>query len=286
MSRGQFLLILTLACGLLLAGSLQYQPLPLVAIRGEAPRLSPPEPLPVEARPLPPALAHATASAVLQQALKRYGPDQVAWLETTVRQQAMYEDVIYHAEGRCLSAPDHRLRLELQLQTNAASGRLDMICDGRFLTEILHLNGTLQSRQSTELPQPQQPTGDTAALMRQRTRFLQEKACAGLWPLLESLSEQLQQPQLRAVQWQEQTLLEIRGNWPVSAANSSEGRVQPRECRLFLDVETFWPRRVEWWGSASERQDNTLLFFTEYGQPVLNQPLPPERLSALFTPPA
>lgn len=280
MTRWQFLLIPTLVCGLLLAGTLQYETLPLLAIPGEPPRLLPPEAWPVAVLPTPPALAQTTAAEVLKQALARYGPQQVRWLETALRQQAAYEDVIYHAEGRCLSAPGERMRLELQLQTSAATGRLDIICDGRSLTEILHLNGILQSRQTTPLPQP---AGEQTIAARQRAQFLQEKGCTGLEPLLQSLCLQLQEPQLRAVQWQEQTLWEIRGTWPAAA---DDGRLQPRECRLFLDTKTLWPRRVEWWGSVRASQANTLFLVTEYGHPVLNQPLPPERLAELFTPPA
>jgi hypothetical protein len=60
----------------------------------------------------------------------------------------------------------------------------------------------------------------------------------------------------------------------------------PRCCRLYLDAQTLWPHRVEWWGAEAPRSGGVLLFQAEFRDPVINQPLWPEQCQREFTCPA
>jgi hypothetical protein len=52
--------------------------------------------------------------------------------------------------------------------------------------------------------------------------------------------------------------------WPVGL---------PRQCLLYLDPHTYWPRRVEWWGPSAVGGSDRLLVQMEFRHPVVNRPL-------------
>ena len=55
-----------------------------------------------------------------------------------------------------------------------------------------------------------------------------------------------------------------------------------RQCCIYLDTETFWPHRLEWWGAEKSSEPSQLLSQTEYREAIVNQPLSAERLAAEF----
>jgi hypothetical protein len=57
----------------------------------------------------------------------------------------------------------------------------------------------------------------------------------------------------------------------------------PRQCKLYLDADTLWPHRVEWWGPDPPRPGEALLAQAEYRDPILNQPPGPDRTAHDFT---
>ena len=53
--------------------------------------------------------------------------------------------------------------------------------------------------------------------------------------------------------------------------------------RLYLDPKTLWPHRLEWWGADPPRPGDVLLMQTEFRDPLLNRPPPPDRLMRELT---
>src|SRR5438067_1872531 len=67
------------------------------------------------------------AVAALDEALAFLGPAQTAWLEMTLWQQVEAQGLSYQAQGRYLSGPGHRLRVELKTYVGATEGELRIV---------------------------------------------------------------------------------------------------------------------------------------------------------------
>ena len=59
-------------------------------------------------------------------------------------------------------------------------------------------------------------------------------------------------------------------------------RAVARECRVFLDPVTLWPRCIEWWGGVADQQPAQLLMQTIYDLSRWNQPLSAEEIAREF----
>jgi hypothetical protein len=88
--------------------------------------------------------------------------------------------------------------------------------------------------------------------------------------------------------WKNRDVFVIAGALPEEkvAANLScefvPARFKVQQSVLYLDAQTLWPLRVEWWGAERPTHVSKLLLQTEYRAPVLNQPLSDERCAAEF----
>jgi hypothetical protein len=302
MSKTRKLLIPTLASGLLLlsaAVELPSAPLSLLSGGGNSDSVSRrTQPMAskapaIDQRPksvaaLPDHLAAEDAAVLLRRAADRYSPKMVSWLELTLWQRADCGEVHYEMEGRFLAAPKQQLRLELCLRAGPLAGRLLLVSNGLVLQESLRLPGAPERVTTQELPHPQEPGDNAAALTREREELLNSKAFRGIGPLLQKIGRNLRNPRLSAATWQGRQVLEIRGEWALTATVEGDLPQEERlgaviqECRLYLDANTYWPGRIEWWGTHSAGQPLTLLVETEYRQPVVNRPLSAERIAQEF----
>jgi hypothetical protein len=85
-------------------------------------------------------------------------------------------------------------------------------------------------------------------------------------------------------------LLKLAGTWaPAEAAVLSRSGTSwpnglPRQCRLYLDPDTLWPQRLEWWGPQPARRDDSLLVQLEFRDPVLNRAPSAEQVARAFQP--
>src|SRR3954451_1594745 len=99
-------LALVAASALLLADAQGYLGSP-----GFVPSLFAP---PARTPPLDPATPpDPDAVAALDEALAFLGPGQTAWLEMTLWQQVQAQGLAFQAQGRYLSGPGHRFRVEM-----------------------------------------------------------------------------------------------------------------------------------------------------------------------------
>lgn len=278
------ILILTTLCGLVLVAALvSNQPLPVVAI--SAALKSPPDEVPsIEERDWPEQLDSRSAVELLHRASARVAPDKVPWLQTIIWQQIRVGEKQHQLQGGYLSGPGDRFRLCLQLLSGNVKGRLEVVSDGMHLRETVEVDGKLTSNQTVELPPPGTPPPGKPA----RLEVLRQRLPPGLHHLLGTLQQHLQKPQCRAVCWRGRDCVEISGGWPRhlnSGGPSCSGWMLSRsvsKCRLYLDADSLWLHRLEWWGQGPTEKSEILLLETEYRQPLLNQPLPPERWAQEF----
>jgi hypothetical protein len=221
---------------------------------------------------------------LLDRALAAVAPDRLPWLQTGVWQKVRLPGLTYEAEGRYLTAPGHRFRLELRTTLGNTPGELVLVSDGRHLWRGTRLGGgdwaevgRAALRSGFDMPDgpgwPQARSGAGNGL-----------TFSGVGPLLSNLRERL----VWVAAEKKEGRVELTGVWPadVRSALVAESRSwpagMPRQCRLSLDETTLWPRRVEWWGPPTEGGDSDLLAVVELRQPICNRPLAPAEAAAVF----
>jgi hypothetical protein len=307
MSQNRSLLLPLLGCvALLLAGSLglpSFLPFP---VRGEdnstgpAPPALPAQPPPVldptTARPDP------AANRLLDHALSRPTP---TWLETELWQQVTVQGFVSEVEGRYLSGPNRRFRLDLATYHGGTEGRLRILSNGQYLWQATRIGGGGWIRASkVDLAE----VGDEVP-GQALTGYLHSQAGGGPAALLAHLRKRLTWVRGEMVMRQGVLLAKLTGTWTPAAlaemkpaANPAGGsrpaadasllaadRVRdwpaglPRQCRLYLDGKTLWPHRLEWWGPDPPQPGEALLVAMEWRRPVVDRPLSAAQCTQLFT---
>jgi hypothetical protein len=229
---------------------------------------------------LPAALAPLSAAEILNLVAEKYRPEAVTSLDMAVWQRAGFRELRYEVEGRIRTATHDRMRLELTVHGASSGGKLVIVCDGARISETLSLPGQPAETSVSELSQSAAQRGAT----RERSTLPTVKELGGLPALLQVIQQELRRPQVRGVRRDGRELVEVKGEWAVDelmyANLMPELRFSEviRECRLYLDPETLWPVRVEWWGSERPGRPLAPLLQTEYRRPILNEPAAAERL--------
>jgi hypothetical protein len=282
MSRYSLLLILTLAgAAFLLSGMGDRQP-PQHA--NASPPVSTPPSTPAEVGPDP--------ERLLDQAINSLSPAQLSWVEFKIWQQLREDGSVYEVTGRYLAAPGYRARLELHTRVGATRGELKFVCDGHQLWHLQRVGKTAPIDMVWELPplQSGQPGLSTPeGVDRARTEALRKHTSGGVGPMLQALRTRLKKLQGKAVRWKGIDIVRVTGVWPedpsqlLAVPEYIRPRQVPRRCSIYLDARTLWPHRIEWWYSERPTDTLALLLETEFREPVLNSPLPPDRCAQEFT---
>jgi hypothetical protein len=234
------------------------------------------------ASPDPAALAALDRTIALLQSLSS------TWFQTELWQKATSDGLKFEAEGQYLSAPGQRLRCEVQVRVGKTRGQFLTVCDGTTLWQMMRASSSAATLRRISLTRVLEVLSRPEATPQLRQEILGDLGFSGMLPLLRILRQRLQEAQLEKTQWQGYEVVCVSGRWPggTSAAVALPQelccRLLPRCCRLYLDASTFWPYRIEWWGSGAASAGNALLLQMEFRRPRLHQPLPPERCAVEF----
>jgi hypothetical protein len=262
----------------------------LAALLPPAPAQQPAQPPP--SAPLPPPKEDLNAVKEFDLALAALGPQQLKWVQTTLWQEAHFQGLVFRAHGRYLAGPDQRLRLELQVQLGGADGRMEVASDGRTLWQALRVGPGDRLVSTVDLPpilEALRRAPGTAERNREDFFLAQTPAFAGLKQLLQGLKKQLTFTRLETVAWNacmtqkrpdDRPVKQLTAVWSADTVKTAIGSPDEsrwpgflaRKCRIFLDPDTHWPLRLEWWGPG--RAGESLLLQMEFRDPVLNQPIP------------
>jgi hypothetical protein len=271
MTRSPWLLVLALAGAAV--------PLLVGAVPG------PPAP-PAPPSPAPPSLDSAEAARLLDRAADACSPPRAAWLEMTLWQRHHDGEGPREVEGRYLTAPDDRLRLELKVRVGRTLGRLTVVSDGTRLWRHLSMDGEQTGLVQIELPRS--PDRVDPAVAEARAALLREQAVGGVGALLRTLRQGMLAPGGEPARWKDRDVIRVTGTWPenpgklAALPEALRPRHTPRQCCVYLDAVTFWPHRIEWRGGAKPQDTQVLLLELEFRDPVLNRPLPPDRCAREF----
>ena len=249
-----FLLPLLSAAPLFLAGALR-RPVPDAAAS-----FSP------QTVPLAPDLVSADAATLFDRALDRIGPEKVRWLKVHLRQHMETAETAFDAEGTLQLGPDRCARLEMNVNTGGKRSRSLVVSDGHAVA------------QATESGSG--PPNITTGLLGDRR--LEELGCGGPYPLLKELRNRLASLKAEIGLLQRRPVVRIGGRLAKKSPGADAMPPLADFCYLYLDAQSLWPGRLEWWGSDAKQNARPVLAM-EFTDPEVNRALSLDECVRVFS---
>jgi hypothetical protein len=220
---------------------------------------------------LPKELHDASADRLFDLAIERLSPEQVAWLHVIVWQRMVAAEVPFESSGILQTGPGDCVRLDLTIRAGVLAGRCMVVSDGHSLAHLTQL-GKAEPTVTSRLLAPAGAAGD-APSPKFPPKELCDLGCGGPHPLLKDLRGKLKELAMQTGTLQGRPQVRIQGRFAsVQAAAEPSAAVAADFCYLYLDAQTLWPGRLEWWAASSERRQRPLLEI-EFRDPQLNRPL-------------
>lgn len=238
--------------------------------------------------PAPTPSPDAAAERCLEQSLDAFKAERVKWLEISIWQKVQLPGCAYEADGSYRLAPGQRFRLEMHTHPGGGEGTMLSVSDGHYLWQAErpgsggweNVTRVNLSEVFSVMSGPAEP--------QLRCEFLQRPHFQGILPLLRNLSCRLVWARGEVIRQAGVKLIHLVGVWPkekalkYAPADEAWPAALPRQCHLYLDAQTYWPRRVEWWGPFTAGGVDRLLVQMEFRDPVLNRPLTDDVCARLF----
>jgi hypothetical protein len=274
MTKKNVALVPLFACSLLLTmGALNHQPHFATPAAG-ASFVALPVALDAGLEGLTPQQLLARAAALLD-------PAQVPWLHVKTWQKQQTDEMTFEAEGRLLRGPNHCVRLEMTVHPGAESGNVVVVSDGVGLAHACRLPGQPAAVVSQEFLTPEKKTMSA----QQIDVVLNAKGCGGPHSLLKDLVCVLEDLKMEVGTWKDNKVIRLAGVVKKAFRDSSVAWVvvPPRHCYVYLDAQTLWPHRIEWWASQNPEDPALLFLQLEFRAPEINHPLSREECVREFT---
>jgi hypothetical protein len=232
--------------------------------------------------------ADAEAERCIAQALDAFKSERIAWLAMDIWQKVQLPGCAYEADGVYRLAPGQRFRLEMHTHLGEGEGTMLSVSDGRTLWQA-ERPGSGPWENVTRLN-----LAEVFALMngpagsQLRDEFLQRPHFQGMTSLLINLRGRLVWAKSERLRQNKDESVRLIGVWPVEEARKFTASNRPwpaglsRQCHLYLDSRTYWPRRVEWWGPDAPDGEDRLLMQMEFRNPLFNRPLTADECGRLF----
>jgi hypothetical protein len=230
------------------------------------------------------------ATQILNRAVECLKPERIGWTEARLWHKVAGEEFSFQAEGRYLVGPDHHVHLILNVRLGRTHGTLQVISNGTTLWEEMKVDGMDREVSRVDLARIFDALGQPTVPSQVRTEFFQEMCISGLAPCLQRLRKQMTVTHQELVSWNMHDVIRLNLEWNTRTAETLVTPAEPwpaylpRKCLLYLDAETYWPYRLEWWGPGKVPGRDMQVYQMEFRDPVVNQTLSAERLAKEFAP--
>jgi hypothetical protein len=208
--------------------------------------------------------AKLTVGAVLDRTIERLSPARLRWLKVDLWQRTRDGERAFESLGTLQLGPNHCARLDLTIRTGSMTGQWLVVSDGHALAHVVQLGSdppTVDSRLLAPAPDSKRSPGDV----------LREHGCGGPYPLLRDLRARCQDVAMQTGRLQNRDWVRIKGRLAAAPTASEPVAAALADfCYLYLDAQTLWPGRVEWWARGTTPR---LLLEMEFRDPQVNREL-------------
>lgn len=199
-----------------------------------------------------------TGAQLLDRVLAALAPGRVTWLRTKVWQKMIDAGAEFTAEGTLVRGPGGCARLDVAIRVgDGAGGRTLRVSDGHALAEVLHHDGAEPKVTAHLLP----------AGAAERDVFLRDHGCGGPIALVKGLRQRLREMRLETGLLWSRPAIRVRGKLDAAQA---PGETPAESACVYLDAQTLWPHRLEWWGQGG-KDGPRLVLQMEFRDPELNR---------------
>jgi hypothetical protein len=216
---------------------------------------------------------------ILARAVAALEPDRVPWLVVKTWQKQVDDEISFEADGRLVRGPNHCARLDLTVRGGADPTSLIVVSDGVGLARACRLANKRAEVASQRFLSPTK----TPLNGPQIEQVLSAHGCGGPHRLLKDLANKLVNLQMDMGVWRGKGVARLTGSLKAREPDESRFTAEPKLCRIYLDAQTLWPHRVEWWTARKPNDPDFLFLQLEYREPQLNQPLTHEDCVREFT---
>ncbi len=225
---------------------------------------------------LAPDFAGQSAEQLLAHAVETLDPQRVPWLIVKTWQKQVDDEMSFEADGRLVRGPNHCARLDMTVRRDAEVTKVMVVSDGVGLAHACRSANQRADVKSQRFLSPAKTPLDGP----QVEQVLSAHGCGGPHRLLMDLANKLNTMQSDSGVWHGKSVVRLTGSLK---AGDSGLTGEPRLCRIYLDAQTLWPHRIEWW-SPGQRGDAEHLFLqVEFREPQINQALSHEECVREFT---
>jgi hypothetical protein len=245
---------------------------------------------PGPAKPAPAVVkADKDAGKVLDQAIAELDPKKHPWMEWNVWEKADVQDVTSTCDGHYLLGPDRRMNLNLKVNVAGEDSEMRIVSDGKQVWNWSRSADKEERANRYDLTKVNALLSAPGTMPQFSDNFFKNQSFWGLLPLLQTLRQQMVFTSQTKENWQGHSVVKLTGAWSSDYAKAwSQNNVwaayQPRNCRLYVDQQTHWPHRLEWWGPTAPRGPDSLLLEVEFREPHLLAAgqKPPDRYTQAF----
>jgi hypothetical protein len=213
------------------------------------------------------------AQQLLGKALEAVSTARASWLKTNVRQTVSGFRSDFIATGHLQRGPNNCARLEMSIVTSGEPSRLCIVSDGEVVAEARQLGSRQPAVAVTRL---------SADEPGARSAVLAGMGCGGPGALLAQLQKQLQSAKLQTGLLDDKPVIRIQGNVEQGQGIANGTAFPARLCRVYLDVNSLWPHRLEWHGESKNSRTSALLRI-EFSEPDLGRELSGEECMRVFS---
>lgn len=178
-------------------------------------------------------------------------------------------EVGFLAEGSLQLGPGHCARLDMQVHTGTVGSRLLVVSDGHALARITRYAGEAPIIAGQLLvPSP----ADSIAALVAPDQLLRDNGCGGPYPLVTQLRDKLTKLSTQTGTWNGRTVARLHGTCAAGGSADLTSTLVPEFCYVYVDAQSLWPHRIEWWGKDQAPMARPVLEI-EFRDPQLNRPL-------------
>jgi hypothetical protein len=221
------------------------------------------------------------ARQLLQKALEKLAGQDAAWMKTKIRQTMADADSNFVAEGFLQRGPNHCAHLEMDVVRAGKRGRLLVVSDGEIVARVRKMPDALPVVVVERLPALAEDSQEKDAGVKEE--FLARQCCGGPAPLLAPIHKHLRNARLRTGLLQDTPVIQIQGELsPDSAPVCIGAKNLPSRAHVYLDAQTLWPIRLEWWGVDRTNSPQVVLR-VEFLEPSINRELSVAECMRMFS---
>ncbi|MBI2805486.1 MAG: hypothetical protein HYX68_10960 [Planctomycetes bacterium] len=188
---------------------------------------------------------------ILRDVCTELSAQKAPWLAVKFRQAMRDGSRSFVTQGSFQRGPAGCARLELEIIDGPPLAKLTVVSDGELLAQARRIGLGEPSVTIAKIP-----TSDR----HRQDGFLINAGCGGPGAVLEQMNQHLQGATLQSGHLGDRAVTLVEGEFDRAPANLPPTiRARVRAGRIYLDAQTRWPCRLEWWAAKPSAERRPLL---------------------------